>query len=636
MKYTNIANKKSINEFVYYKLSLLEKSEVSFKSLFELMFSEKENTFYEYHTSFNEYKITYQQAYDDILHLAASLKKTIKLEKNSIVGLYLDNDINWIKAFWAILYLGYRPLLLNLRFTDEVINKLLKDIDCHLVISNGKKFDVETIEYKKIELVDDKVESDFANEIFFLSSGTTSNIKVCAYSSKEIFNIIVRAKDVVLGNKLVKKHYNGELKLLMLLPLYHIFGFVALYVWFAFFSRTFVELLDMSPKNVLDTINRHNVTHIFAVPLFWNKIYESAMKEINGRGEKTAKKFEKGLKISNKLGNTALGRLFRKVAFKEVRDGLFFDHVNFCISGGSNIDRRVLSFFNGIGYHLTNGYGSTEIGITSFELSNKYKYLNNASIGKPLRGYEYKINEEGELLVKGNSISKYIITGKEKVIYDGGYFNTHDLMAFKDGRYYANGRKDDLIIPKSGENINPNLIEEKLKINGVNELCLIKDKDDNSPILLVEVNKYLSEEKAKETLSNIKNKIVELGFNNQIGQVVIVKDNLLDKDDFKINRTKVMKKYYANAFNVFSNESKSSSGDIDEITSKVKELFSKALGKEVNEIEADFFLDLGGSSLDYFTLVSDIHEEFGVDIYSANEFSLSSIKAISDYIKSKL
>ena len=60
------------------------------------------------------------------------------------------------------------------------------------------------------------------------------------------------------------------------------------------------------------------------------------------------------------------------------------------------------------------------------------------------------------------------------------------------------------------------------------------------------------------------------------------------------------------------------------------------VNKEVKELEADFFLDLGGTSLDYFTLVSDIHEEFGIDIYSANEFSLSSIKAISDYIKSKL
>ena len=380
------------------------------------------------------------------------------------------------------------------------------------------------------------------------------------------------------------------------------------------------------------------MTHIFAVPLLWNKVYDSVMKEISYRGEKTLKKFNKGLKLSLKLGNSFLGRAFRKVAFKEIRDNLFLDHISFMISGGSFIDRKVLEFFNGIGYHLTNGYGSTEIGITSVELSNKFKYITSGSIGKPLDKINYRINDNHELLVKGNSLANYLLIKGEKHPHkEDEWYNTFDLVSYKNGRFYIEGRKDDLIIPKSGENINPNLVEEKLRNDDIVELCLIPEKNNNAPILLVELSKYLSIEKANKILEALKEKIRLEKLNSEIGEIVLIKDKLIEEEDFKLNRKKILRKFNSHEYALFTeNANNNTSTDLDEVTLKIKEIFSNNFNREITDLDGDIFLELGGSSLDYFAIIGEIHEEFGLDLSKVPDSSLVTIRAISEYIKTKL
>ena len=58
----------------------------------------------------------------------------------------------------------------------------------------------------------------------------------------------------------------------------------------------------------------------------------------------------------------------------EVTDSLFGKSVLFCISGGSYIKEDTLRLINGLGYPLYNGYGMTEAGVTSVELSPVVEY----------------------------------------------------------------------------------------------------------------------------------------------------------------------------------------------------------------------------------------------------------------------
>ena len=67
---------------------------------------------------------------------------------------------------------------------------------------------------------------------------------------------------------------------------------------------------------------------------------------------------------------------------------------------------------------------------------------------------------------------------------------------------------------------------------------------------------------------------------------------------------------------------------------KVRNCFAQALQKEPNEVglDANFFSDLGGSSLDYFALVDLLKESFEVEFEYEEENILATVREICDYI----
>ena len=632
-KVSNIGGQKNINAFVENKLGLLANGDKSMLSLYRLMFSEKENIFFEETDGFRIKKMTYGEAYDEIESRAADMHNKIGEENQSVAGLYMDNSARWIIAFWAIIRAGYRPMLLNKRFDDDAIEKLIADFNVVAVISDGKRFSVKTFLFDEIQKNECGVEFTAGEEMYVTSSGTSS-VKICAYSSQELINIISNTRDLLKKNKAIKAHYDGQLKLLTLLPFYHIFGFVAVYLWFGFFSRTFVKLNDLSPDTVLNTVKKHKVTHIFGVPLFWDTVYFKARSAIKRRGEKLWNKFLKGMSISKKLGNSAIGRLFVKKAFREVRDEMFGDSIKFMITGGSAINPDVLEFFNGIGYRLVNGFGMSEIGITSVELSDSRKVITSGSVGKPFMTVDYRLND-GILYVKGTSVAKYIVEKGEKRVIGADWFRTGDLAEEKNGRYYLCGRSDDLIVSVTGENLNPVAIEEKLFPKDALQVCLIAGRNESLPVLIVSVAKTTSQEEWEKIKDEIKTLAEKNNLTAQIGKIYPVKQSLLGEKDFKPNRKKIAEKYYAGELQALT-YAKTSAG-LDGLTEKVRSYFAVALNKNAEEIavDSDFFLDEGGTSLDYFAMITSLREEFPVPFpEDGSGESINTVEKIAEYIKS--
>ena len=639
MKVKNIAGFSGIDEYVKYKASKLREGTPCFDNLFELMFSEKENTLWETNNGYRIIKTTYGEVYNNIIRKAAALKSLLNATASSIVGIYMQNSLEWIEIFWAILKCGYRPLLLNTRMDIAVIDDLLSKYSVVAVISDERTFTSRTILSNTILPSEgDSEPCEFGKEIFVMSSGTTSSVKICAYDASAIYSQILNAEQIVRKSNLIKKHYNGELKLLTFLPFYHIFGLTAMYMWFAFYSRTFVFLKDLSSHTILNTIRRHNVTHIFAVPLFWNKVYTEALKKIKERGEKTYQKFQKGLKISNSLsGAPFLAKAFRKKFLKEIRDNLFGESICFMITGGGVISSDVMGFFNGIGYHLSNGYGMTEIGITSVELSENNKILNSCSIGMPMASVEYCINENRELLIRGSSLCKYYYDGEEKIEIGDSWFNSKDLAEKMDGRYYLLGRTDDLVVSSSGENLNPNLFEEKLICEHAKQVCLIETKQNDmvAPVLLVEVNRYLSSETLTAVLSNVKERLQLLGLISEIKNVVLIGESLIKDNEFKLNRKRLAEDYIGERLLVIDLDRREEQINLNDFEQKVADCFCRALGKEIGK-DDDFFIDAGGTSLDYFTMISYIQAEFDTVIPLSNERKMTTINSFCLYLKDKM
>ena len=630
---------KTIKDFVRSKLRAFEEQGLSMETLFSLMFQEKENIMYERSAGYRIESFSYGEVEKRIKARALSLSKLLSdVAPGSVIGLSMDNSLSWIECFWAILLCGFRPLLINLRLSQEPVEGAIRDCDVQAVVSDGRTYSVRTILCDEIEPVEEPFTTrEFGKEIIVMTSGTSRHVKLCAYSAEELFYQIRGSYSIIRECDTVKRHYQDRLKLLTFLPFYHVFGLVAVYIWFSFFSRTFVELKDMKPDTITGTVRRHHVTHLFAVPLFWETVYTQARKTIRLRGEETERKFEKAMALRDKLGDSALGALFTRAAVKEVRENLFGDSIRFMITGGSSISKETMRFFNSIGYHLADGYGMSEIGITSLELSKKPSILNEGYIGKPMDGVEYRINDDGELEVKGKAIACYIIEDGEKKIINTDFFNTYDLAVCENGHYKILGRRDDLIVGISGENLNPNMIEPQLKLKDVNEVCLIGALDGVNavPTLVVSVNRFISEEKLIALDHSLKKQLEEMRLNSEIKRILYVSDRLIVGDEFKLNRLRLRQQLEENGFHEVKPLGKDE-GLQDALAKRLREFFAAALDRSAEDIadDADFFLDLGGTSLDYFGMIAAMEAEFSVKI--STEQNLSTVAAFHRYLSENL
>ena len=622
-----------VNRFVAEKLRRFDSMDRSFETLFELMFSEGENILYERSEGYRIIKTTYAEARRDIARRTSALKQSLAaVPHDAVVGLYMDNSLAWIECFWAVLCAGFRPLLMNLRLDGETLEDALRRSGAAAVVSDGRRFSVPTVEAESLLAGEEAAPvPPFGSELLVMSSGTSAHVKLCAYGAEELYWQICDSYQIIRRCRAIKGRYKRQLKLLAFLPFYHIFGLTAMYIWFAFFSRTFVQLNDLAPQTILNTIRRHEVTHIFAVPLFWNRVYEQAMRTIRGRGEQTWTRFRKGLRLARRLARfPLLGALFSRLAFREVRDNLFGDSIRFLISGGSAIRPEVLAFFNGVGYRLANGYGASEIGIGSVELSASSRWLDPGFVGKPMSSLEYRINAEGELLVRGKAVARTVLDGENR-IPAGDWFNTHDLAECVRGHTRILGRRDDLVIGPEGENLNPERIEELLRCETVPELCLIQAEE---PTLLFSVPRGLSREALAQREALLAQGLREQGLAGQIRQLVPVSEPLMREDEFKLNRRRLREDFRAGRLEQVS-PAEAAAGEDDELLLALRDAMAAVLGRSRDEIggEADFFLELGGSSLDYFALISALQEEYGIPFPAEGGSGLSTAKALAAYIR---
>lgn len=625
-----------INTFVKKKLQRFDSMERDFASLFTLMFSEDGNTLYELWDGSTITRITYGQARSAALIRAAALKPLLKdAPADSVVGLCMSNGPAWIETFWAILACGMSPLLINLNLGDEEIADALSKLDAAAVISDGKRFSTETIDAASLLGGQDEYEpGSFGTKLFVMSSGTSSHIKICAYGAEEIYHQIRDSYRIIKRCRKLKGFYKGQLKQLDLLPFYHIFGLVAMYIWFAFFSRTFVHLNDLRPETILGTVNSCGVTHIFAVPMFWDKIYEQAIKTIKERGNATYDKFMRALDLSEKLSAIPpLSSAFSHLAFREVRQNLFGESIRFMITGGSNIRPEVLKFFNGIGYRLANGYGMSEIGICSVELSGRGKILDNGFVGQSLSSLSYSINDDGELIVSGKTMACYIIEDGKKTMRPDS-FNTHDLAECEKGHYKILGRRDDLVIGPDGENLNPNLIENMFSHELLRETCLI---DESGPLLLCSVPQGISKDDYETVKQYVRDAIAKGPVAGKIRRLEFTTDALVESGQFKANRRRIRERYRDHALSMIEKRTFEGS-DIpdDDLYKDIACAFAKALGKDVSEISLndDFFLDLSGTSLDYFALITDLHDKYDTSFPIVEGKTLNTVEQFYRHISS--
>jgi len=568
-------------------------------------------------------------------HASVLSKILFEKPKHKNIILKLPNSPRWGEVFWAILMAGYRPLLIDAKTTREATENLIQQGKALAIISE----DAYTYSCLKISLDDilygDKTYSFspvWENEVIFCSSGTTGDVKMMIFNGENLVNQICCSLDMpeeTLDIMYPKKY--GKINILAMVPFHHIFGFVAVFLWYTFYGKTIVYPSSNAPNDILYISQKCNVSHIFSVPLFWDSIAKTINSKMALEGPEKVAFLDKMIGYNTgKLSAELAGLASNSKVISYVQKQLLGNHVRYCISGGGFLSNDTLTTINGLGYPLYNGYGMTEVGVTSVELSPEVVTRLKGRIGHPLHGVEYAIAENKELLIKSDTIHiKEIIGGVEKYTeLDNGYFHTGDIVECDaQNGFYIKGRIKDIIVNADGENIFPDELEIFFKdLQKVTNLCVLgiakKNTKDESVVLVLELDNQITEDELVDLQKTINE--INLPHGVKIGHIYLSKNKLPVANNMKVKRY-VIKKAIESGSDEFilintKKEKKSFEGfddqTINDILIPTREIFSKILILPLFKIDdaAHWVNDLGGDSMSYVELVRDLQERFNVVI----------------------
>ncbi|HTO24365.1 MAG TPA: long-chain fatty acid--CoA ligase [Gaiellaceae bacterium] len=305
-------------------------------------------------------------------------------------------------------------------------------------------------------------EDDLATLIY--TSGTTGPPKGCMLTHRNLVAAALR-----VDPELEDEHD----VILLFLPLAHSFGRLV-HQSAAHYGATVAFCAEAT--RVPEAIQRVRPTVLPAVPRVYEKIHANVLGEIERSSGAKRAIGRWGLRVGahasrlRRAGKPvpATLRLQERIAdrlvFEKVRHRLG-GRLRLGISGAAPLGVDVLEFFNGLGMLVVEGYGLTETSSsTTVNEPDDFKF---GTVGRPVPGSELRLADDGEILVRGDTIFAGYYKDPEATaaaFTDDGWFRTGDVGEIDaDGFVKITDRKKDLIITAGGKNIAPQNLENALK-----------------------------------------------------------------------------------------------------------------------------------------------------------------------------
>src|SRR6185295_13604105 len=203
-------------------------------------------------------------------------------------------------------------------------------------------------------------------------------------------------------------------------------------------------------------------TMFLAPPRMWERVYTTICTDIRKRSATSRKIFHLALGIGLEASKyrqqgkaippwLALPlKLADKIVFSKIR-ARFGGELRIAISGAAPLGKELASFYDAIGMPLCEGYGLTEGGAAVF---NPFSGPRVGSIGKPLSGYEIKIADDGELLLRSPCLFSYYYDDPKataEVLHDGWLYTGDIARQDEQGFLFITGRKKELIVSSTGK-----------------------------------------------------------------------------------------------------------------------------------------------------------------------------------------
>ena len=313
----------------------------------------------------------------------------------------------------------------------------------------------------------DRIKSEDLVTVIY-TSGTTGVPKGVMLSHRNLMF------DAWYGLKMLGGVKPGEI-FLSFLPLSHILERTAGY-YAPLMSGCTIAFAE-SVETVVENIVEVRPTAMVSVPRLFEKIYTRIYENVHLASPLKKKLFHWAVEVGRDyvakrhihqqpLGLTALRyRLADRLVFSKIRHH-FGGRLRFFISGGAPLDKTINEFLWIIGIPTFEGYGLTE---TSPAVTlNSPRFTRFGSVGKTLEFTEVRLEEDGELLVRGPQVMQgyYRDADATAATIKQGWLRTGDIARIDDDGYvFIIDRKKELIVTAGGKNIAPQPLENELKLD---------------------------------------------------------------------------------------------------------------------------------------------------------------------------
>ena len=481
--------------------------------------------------SWNQFSATVKQVSNALLNLGVKVQENIGIfSQNSIQYLFCDFGAWGIRAVTIPFYATSSEQQIQFMISDAKIRFLFvgeqEQYDkAHRVIGMCKSLERIIIFDKNVRIAEHDTNAIYFDD--FLKMGENyprqSEVEVLqkGASFDDIANILYTSgttgdsKGVILtmgqyhaafeaNNKCVPV---GEKdRVLNFLPFTHIFekGWKLLSL-----TEGATLIVNTYPQEVQKTMRETHPTAMSSVPRFWEKVYMAVMEKIESSSALQRKMFLHALAVGKRHNIDYLSKgkrppialhleyeVIDKTIFSLVRKELGLTHPHFFPTAGATVNPKVEEFVHAIGINMIVGYGLTE-SLATVSCNHLGEPFTVGGVGVPIEGIDVKISNEGEVLLKGPTITRGYYNREDltKAAFTAdGYFKTGDSGYLKDGELFLKERIKDLFKTSNGKYIAPQMIESKLLVDKyIDQIAIIADQRKFVSALIIPVYPLLEE-----------------------------------------------------------------------------------------------------------------------------------------------
>ena len=251
-------------------------------------------------------------------------------------------------------------------------------------------------------------------------------------------------------------------------------------------------IVNTYPNEIQQSMRETHPTSMSSVPRFWEKVYIAVKDRIDRSGSVQQKLFYHALAVGKRHNIDYLSKekrpplalileykVLNRSVLSIVRKQLGLEKPNIFPTAGATVSPEIEEFVHSIGLDMIVGYGLTE-SLATVSCDHAGKPFTVGSVGRIIEGVKVKISDNGEILLKGPTITPgyYHRDAINLKVFDkDGYFHTGDAGYIKDGELFLKDRIKDLFKTSNGKYIAPQQVEAMLLVDKfIDQVAVVADQ----------------------------------------------------------------------------------------------------------------------------------------------------------------